>query len=89
VNNFDVMALGLLGIGLVGVLSLRILHDIIEMNPDLRFSQILSAFDFVNRIELDKHIEGWHGHVWADEFNTEPTVILERVQKAIKERTKS
>lgn len=67
----------------------ELLHQIVEMNPDLRFSQILSAFEFVDRIELDKYIQGWQGHVWADEFNTEPSVILERVQKAIRERIKS
>lgn len=57
-----------------------ILQFLIEINPDLRFSQILSAYGFVKaarpaRPELK--IE------WQNEFYTEPEKILERVESRL------
>lgn len=48
-----------------------ILTYLIELNPDLRFSQILLAYEFVMEYE--------------NEFYKEPQVILERVRKALEQ----
>lgn len=60
---------------------LKILSNIIENNPDLRFSQILSAFGFVRHTRPIKQ-EGadLHRVEWLDEFYVEPQKILERVK---------
>lgn len=48
-----------------------VLYDLIENNPDLRFSQILSNFGFVQNKE--------DGEGWKDEFYLEPEHVLNRV----------
>mgnify|MGYP006275443969 CR=1 FL=1 len=62
----------------------KILTEILEQNPELRFSQVLLSFGFVQhtrpvaRRTADEYIVNW-----KDEFYTEPEVILERVKKRI------
>jgi hypothetical protein len=52
-----------------------ILKEMIQNNPDIRFSQVLYAFGFIkpNRPTIDA------GDYWQNEFYTEPTEVLERV----------
>lgn len=55
---------------------------IVEENPELRFGQILLLLD------LNKSIVTNQGEsYYSDEFNTEPTVLLERIHKAIAEKS--
>jgi hypothetical protein len=60
---------------------IRILTEIVETCPDLRFSQILSAFGFVRHTRPIKQ-EGadLHRVEWLDEFYKEPQELLERVE---------
>lgn len=57
------------------------LSELIENNPDMRFSQILLAFGFVI---IDEEVSSQEKLVWKDEFNTEPSVVLNRVVKSRK-----
>lgn len=50
----------------------KILLDAAELHPELRFSQILLAYQYVTQ-------EG--PHYWSDEFYIESTSLLKRVQK--------
>lgn len=54
-----------------------ILYDLVIDNPDLRFSQILHAFNFVDNSE-DAIMQ------WKNEFYVEPEEILKRVKETIK-----
>lgn len=54
----------------------HILSKLVKENPDLRFSQILQSFGFVEYDDL-----GFNGGpVWTNEFNEEPVAILKRVE---------
>lgn len=62
-----------------------ILQTLVKQYPDMRFSQILGAFDFVLS-EYEPHASGeaeLATRVWRDEFYAEPDVILARVKKAL------
>lgn len=59
------------------------LLTLIKQCPDMRFSQILQNFGFVDVIELHKNIQEFNGNVWADEFFKEPKEILKRVQETV------
>jgi len=59
------------------------LFNIIEANPDLRFSQILSAYGFVRQERAVRFDD--IGVTWQNDFYKEPTDLLERVQKRIKD----
>lgn len=48
----------------------NLLHALVEKYPDLRFSQILLAFEFI---------------INKDDFYSEPQLILERVENKLKE----
>ncbi len=48
------------------------LFDLVEKHPDMRFSQILSSFGFVEDTGMGK---------WKDEFFVEPEKTLERVEE--------
>lgn len=63
------------------------LFNLIEQNPDLRFSQIMSVYGFV-RQERAVRFEDI-GVSWQNDFYTEPTDILERVQKRIKDMSEA
>lgn len=54
----------------------NLLRVIADTYPDLRFSQILSNFDFVKN-------SGTTGQL-LDEFYTESEIVLERVEKQMK-----
>lgn len=59
---------------------LALLDKLITLHPQLRFSQILAVYGFV---EGSHDVEsGW---TWKDEFYTEPDEILNRVRNLIKE----
>lgn len=61
----------------------KILTDLVNTNPDLRFSQILANFDFVKQIPQYHHeVDEIIGHVWLDEYNLEPSELLERVKNS-------
>ncbi|NRA65400.1 MAG: hypothetical protein HRU19_13015 [Pseudobacteriovorax sp.] len=59
---------------------LILLSEIVEKESDLRFSQILYAYGFV---EQDDEMSTQEKFVWKDEFNVEPSKILKRVSKAL------
>jgi hypothetical protein len=59
---------------------LYLLEDLIQHNPDMRFSQILQSFGFVKpqRPTMDQ------GRIsWQNEFNIEPGDLLVRVNHRI------
>jgi hypothetical protein len=72
---------------LANVELLEILTKIVVQNPDLRFSQILSAYGFVrhNRPVSQTGADLANVH-WKDEFYEEPEVILKRVKNMIGEK---
>lgn len=53
----------------------RILEDLVESNPYLRFGQILSNYGFVKDTSTES------AHYWEDDFMTESQAIHERVKK--------
>jgi len=58
---------------------LKILAAIVEINPDLRFGQILRNYDFIK-----DGAEGKNGeHLWFNHFHVESDVILSNVLKAV------
>lgn len=59
-----------------------LLYKLIQENPTMRFSQILSNFDFVKQDQIDD-ISGGTTQFWQDEFYLEPTELLKRVKTAI------
>jgi hypothetical protein len=64
-------------------LIIKLLAEQVEKYPDIRFSQMMMNCCVVN----DKRYEG-EGTAyfyWVDEFDLEPTELLKRIQKAIKE----
>lgn len=54
----------------------RQLSTLIEAYPDLRFSQALNNFGFVEN-KADSH--GMLLDAWRDEYNLEPDLLLKRV----------
>lgn len=61
---------------------LQQLYELINKYPDLRFSQILSNFGFVED-ELIENREEQTQKVWVDEYNVEPEHILARVSETL------
>lgn len=59
----------------------KLLEQLVESNPDLRFSQILSAFSFIKH----RHLIGQAEIVWEDEFYKEPNEVLKRVIRRVKD----
>lgn len=57
------------------------LEHLINIHPDLRFSQILQNYGFI-KPERPARPENKIG--WQNEFYVEPEVILERVRRIIK-----
>ena len=60
------------------------LAEIVHKYPDLRFSQILQNFDFVQTKEImidHPHHRAYPELVWEDEFYLESEDLLERVSK--------
>lgn len=58
------------------------ISKIVEENPELRFCQILLLLD-INKAIVTEQGESYY----SDEFNTEPTILLERIQKTITEKS--
>jgi hypothetical protein len=59
----------------------KVLNELIQNNPDLRFSQILYSYRFVkpNRPTIDA------GDNWQNEFYVEPVELLKRVNQALED----
>lgn len=61
------------------------LVDLVNENPDMRFSQILLAYGFVKQTRParpEANID------WQDEFYMEPDVLLKRVKRRIEDNKK-
>lgn len=66
-------------------LLLEQLSVMVNQFPDLRFSQILANFGFVKTVRDFEHNGNSLNPSWADEYHLEPTELLKRVIKSIKE----
>lgn len=62
---------------------LQLLRNEIELQPDIRFCQLLSNLDIVER--RDHEYDGDHTPppYWVDEFNTESVGTLQRILNAL------
>jgi len=60
----------------------KLLHFLIIMNPNMRFSQILLNFGFVKQ---ERPAKPEARISWQDEFYMEPEVVLKRVKKRIED----
>lgn len=58
------------------------ISKIVEENPNLRFGQILLLLD-INKAIVTKDGEAYY----SDEFNTEPIILLERINNSIAEKS--
>jgi len=63
------------------------LFNIVQKYPDLRFSQILGSYGFVRQERAVRYEDV--GVTWQNDFYTEPSVVLERVKKRIKDLSES
>ena len=59
---------------------LIVLADLVEKYPDMRFSQILVNYDFVE--QQDVQTAGYPKMRWRDEFYLESDKLLERILEA-------
>lgn len=59
------------------------LFNLIEEQPDLRFSQIMAVYGFTREVRPVNHADTQVD--WCNEFYTEPAELLERVLKRIKD----
>lgn len=69
---------------------LRLLNKIMIENPSLRFGQILTNYGFVTTKEVT--IDYGRGNqsvemVWMDEFYTEPSTVLKRVENELQRQS--
>lgn len=64
---------------------LELLRSLVYSYPDLRFSQILSNFDFVkqNIHTINNGGIGNNWSSWSDEYYLEPKLLVQRVKLAI------
>ena len=66
---------------------LKILTKLINKNPDLRFGQLLRAYNFVGDISIAfTDIDGYiisKPIGWEDEFYLESSALLERVKRRV------
>lgn len=60
-----------------------ILNRLVQNNPDLRFHQILQAYDFITTGDLDDT----SSPRWINEFYSEPVKVLQRVESALQRRS--
>lgn len=63
----------------------HLLRELVDKYPDMRFSQILSNFDFV--VKKLVHYEGndsGEEHTWKDEYYLEPWELEQRVTETLK-----
>lgn len=51
----------------------RMLTELCELNPSLRFGQVLTSFGFIKQ----------EGSNWVDEYYLEPDLLEKRVREAI------
>lgn len=61
----------------------NMLHQLVEKNPDLRFGQILQAYDYVHNEAVPTY-SGDDVLYWINEYYTEPQEILDRVKEALR-----
>ena len=66
-------------------LLVKRLGKLVERYPDMRFSQLLSAFEFVKGNLKQSDDYGTILDGWLDEFMVEPSELLERVDAKIRE----
>lgn len=59
-----------------------ILGTLVVKHPTQRFGQLLRNYGFIQDGVMDSTGEMHH---WANEFYTEPQLVLDRVKKALKE----
>lgn len=61
-----------------------ILQEIIQNNPDLRFSQILYNFHFVHKLRpVNPQTLEEYSYQWQNEFYLESERLLKRVQEKV------